>query len=161
MELQGKVWKYGDNINTDLIISGKYLAMSTAEQARHVMEDLDKDFAGKVSQGDILVAGINFGCGSSRENAPAVLRSAGISAVVAVSFARIFFRNAINLGMPVLECADISEIKEGDLIKLRPLDGEIMLLTKNKLLQATRLPPFIAEILQHGGLVPYMQKQRK
>ncbi len=160
MKLRGKTWKYGDNINTDLIIPGKYLQSRDIKVlVKHAMEDIDPHFTSKISPGDIMVAGVNFGCGSSRENAPAVLKEAGISAIVAVSFARIFFRNAINIGLPVMECAMVEKIAEGQELQLYPMEGLIYNFSTCEHLTARKLPEIILEILGDGGLVASLSKK--
>ncbi|MFC2015511.1 3-isopropylmalate dehydratase small subunit [Chloroflexota bacterium] len=153
----GQVWKYGDNIDTDGIIPARYLNVSTAEElAIHCMEDLDADFAGGVQPGDVVVGGENFGCGSSREHAPLALKGAGVSAVVARSFARIFFRNAINVGLPILECPEAVEGTErGHRLQLELTTGLIRNLTTGQEYRAEPYPPFMMEIMGAGGLVPY------
>lgn len=154
----GKAHRYGDDINTDVIIAGKYTkTLDLNSLARHVLEDLDPGFAGKAVPGDILVAGENFGCGSSREQAPLALKSAGIAAVVAKSFARIFFRNAINIGLPVFELRE-GEISDGDQLRIDPLSGQIENQTRQTHHQATALPPIMLSILAVGGLAAYLRK---
>ncbi|MHC1600761.1 MAG: homoaconitase small subunit [Candidatus Nezhaarchaeales archaeon] len=162
--IKGRVWKFGDNIDTDVIIPFKYKArtLDPKELAQHVMEGIDPDFAKKVKPGDIIVAGKNFGCGSSREQAPLAIKSAGIAAIVAESFARIFFRNAINIGLPVLEVKGISEkTDEGDLLEIDLLQGTVKNLTKNAVFKAAPLPDMIMEILKEGGLVNYLKKRKR
>jgi 3-isopropylmalate/(R)-2-methylmalate dehydratase small subunit len=157
--IRGKTWKFGDNINTDLIAPGKYLKLSNQEMAKHVMEGIDPTLPQKIKPGDIIVGGSNFGCGSSRETAPAAIKYAGVGAVVARSFARIFFRNAINLGLPVLECPQIGEIEPGDELEINLESGVIKNLTQGTTYQATRLPAHIMKILNAGGLVPYLERE--
>ncbi|MHC1636554.1 MAG: homoaconitase small subunit [Candidatus Nezhaarchaeales archaeon] len=162
--IKGRVWKFGDNIDTDVIIPFKYKArtLDPKELAQHVMEGIDPDFAKKVKPGDIIVAGKNFGCGSSREQAPLAIKAAGIAAIVAESFARIFFRNAINIGLPVLEVKGISEkTDEGDLLEIDLLQGTVKNLTKNAVFKAAPLPDMIMEILKEGGLVNYLKKRKR
>lgn len=161
MEANGKVIKYGDNIDTDVIIPARYLnAYSPEELAAHCMEDIDKDFVNKVESGDIMVGGANFGCGSSREHAPIAIKASGISCVIAESFARIFFRNAINIGLPILECPEASkDIEEGNKVSIDFNTGVITNETKNKTYQAAAFPPFMQELINAGGLVKYIQKQ--
>jgi len=163
MKFSGKVFKYGNDINTDVIFPGRYLnVFEPAEMAKHAMEDLDKDFVKKVEKGDILVAGKYFGCGSSREQAATCLQAAGISVVIAESFARIFYRNAINQGLAIMVCPDISKIVEnGDKIEVIPTTGEIKNLSRSGTATAKILPPFIMEILNDGGLIPHLQKKMK
>jgi 3-isopropylmalate/(R)-2-methylmalate dehydratase small subunit len=160
--MKGKVWKYGDNINTDVIFPGKYTytLMSPEEMARHALEDLDPEFASQVKPGDVIVAGRNFGCGSSREQAAACLKAAGIQAVIARSFARIYFRNAINLGLPVIQCPEAVEVLEkGDEIEVDLAAGEIRSAKGN-----FRFPPFpesVIGILKAGGLIAYTREKLK
>lgn len=159
-QLSGKVWCFGDNIDTDLIIAARYLNTSDPKElAKHVMEDADPDFVKKVGVGDIIVAGENFGCGSSREHAPIALKAAGVSAVVAKSFARIFYRNAFNMGLPIFELAQTDAIKEGDNICISMENGEI----KNgaQTYRFTPIPPFMQELLDCGGLMNYAKKEIK
>ena len=159
-QISGKVWCFGDNIDTDLIIAARYLNTSDPKElAKHVMEDADPDFVQKVSVGDIIVAGENFGCGSSREHAPIALKAAGVSAVVAKSFARIFYRNAFNTGLPIFELANTEEIKEGDCISISMQSGEIK--NGNKTYRFTPIPPFMQELLACGGLMNYAKKEIK
>jgi len=160
--MKGKVWKYGDNINTDVIFPGKYTytLMSPEEMARHALEDLDPEFASQVKPGDVIVAGRNFGCGSSREQAAACLKAAGIQAVIARSFARIYFRNAINLGLPVIQCPEAVDVLEkGDEIEVDLAAGEIRSAKGN-----FRFPPFpesVIGILKAGGLIAYTREKLK
>ncbi len=157
--ITGKVWKFGDNIDTDVIIPGRYLrTFSLDDLAAHVMEGVRDEFAAKVNKGDIIVAEWNFGCGSSREQAPVALKHAGVSAIIARSFARIFYRNAINIGLPVI-VADI-EVREGEKIQIDLEKGEIVNLTTEKSFQIEPFKKFMLEILQNGGLVDhYLQKK--
>ena len=157
MSLRGKVWKYGDNVDTDVIIPARYLSMSTAEElAGYCMVDLDTTFAGNVQPGDVIVAGENFGCGSSREHAPLAIKGAGVSCVIACSFARIFYRNAINVGLPILECPDaVAEVKSGHQLEIDLEKGKVMDLTTERSYEAEPDPPFMIEIIRAGGLVPY------
>ncbi|MEA1965236.1 MAG: 3-isopropylmalate dehydratase small subunit [Candidatus Aerophobetes bacterium] len=161
MKLRGKAFKYGDNVNTDVIIPARYLNTSDpAELAVHCMEDIDPDFATGVQRGDIIVAGKNFGSGSSREYAPLAIKSAGISCVIAESFARIFYRNAINIGLPILEFPEpVSEIGKGDQLEVDLDTRTIKNLNKNKAYQAGAFPPFIQEIINSGGLIPYLKRR--
>ncbi|MDD4505470.1 MAG: 3-isopropylmalate dehydratase small subunit [Sulfurospirillaceae bacterium] len=153
-QITGKVWHFGDNIDTDLIIAARYLNTSDPKElAKHVMEDIDPQFVNKVKAGDIIVAGENFGCGSSREHAPIALKAAGISAVVAKSFARIFYRNAFNMGLPIFELDESNEIKEGDIISISMESGEIK--NSAKTYKFTPIPPFMQELLSCGGLINY------
>jgi len=152
--IEGKVWRFGDNIDTDLIIAARYLNTSDpVELAKHVMEDADPKFYAKMQKGDILVAGENFGCGSSREHAPIALKAAGISAVVAKSFARIFYRNAFNMGLPIFELSEADSLEEGSIITIVPQNGTI---TKdNKNYNFTPIPSFMQELIDSGGLINY------
>ncbi len=155
MNTYGKVIKYGDNVDTDVIIPARYLnTTDKKELASHCMEDIDPDFKNKVEPGDIIVAGRNFGCGSSREHAPIVIKESGISLVIAKSFARIFYRNAINIGLAIIECPEcIDEMDEGDKVRVDFDKGEIVNETKNKTYKASPFPPFIQTIIQNGGLI--------
>ena len=157
----GRVWKYGDHVDTDVIIPARYLSTSEpAELAKHCMEDIDDSFRNQVQAGDIMVAGRNFGCGSSREHAPAAIQACGISCVIAHSFARIFFRNAINIGLPLLEVGDmVEELRQGDKLKLHLDEGRIENLTTGVVIEAASLPAFVAEIAQAGGLIAYVREQ--
>lgn len=157
MLVQGKTIKYGDNVDTDVIIPARYLNTSEpSELAKHCMEDLDASFVEKVNDGDIIVAGKNFGCGSSREHAPIAIKASGISCVIADTFARIFYRNAINIGLPILECPEASvDIKDGNELKIDFDTGEIMNITKNKVYKATPFPEFMQEIISKNGLIGY------
>jgi 3-isopropylmalate/(R)-2-methylmalate dehydratase small subunit len=161
MQVKGKAIKYGDNIDTDVIIPARYLNISdTKELAAHCMEDIDTDFVKKVEKGDIMVGGSNFGCGSSREHAPVVIKESGISCVIAKTFARIFFRNAINIGLPILECEEASErIADSDIIAVNFDTGVIQNVTKNESYQAQPFPPFIQEIIAEGGLLKSIRKK--
>jgi len=155
----GRVWKFGDNIDTDVIIPGQYLKFSGKELVEHVMEGVDPDFGKKVQTGDFIVAGRNFGCGSSRETAPGVLKDAGVAAVIAPFFARIFYRNAINLGLPVLECAEAETIAEGAELRILLMDGVIENLTSGETLSFRPFPPNVMDILTSGGLVKSLEKR--
>lgn len=159
MRLSGKAHRFGDDVNTDYIISGKYKfkTLDMTELARHVMEDLDPDFYGKITRGDFIVSGRNFGCGSSREQAPLAIKHAGISAVIADSFARIFYRNAINTGLPVVEC-DTSGVKPGDELKVDLGAGILYNRTRNTETKITPLPPVMLKILNDGGLAAHFRK---
>ena len=160
MKAEGKVIKYGDNIDTDIIIPARYLNTSLPEElAKHCMEDIDKEFVNKVQNGDIMVGGANFGCGSSREHAPIAIKASGISCVIADSFARIFFRNAINIGLPILECPEASkDIEDGDMVEINFDNGIITNKTKNKEYQAVAFPPFMQKLINAGGLVKYIKE---
>ena len=155
MNAKGTVFKYGDNIDTDVIIPARYLnTQSAAELASHCMEDIDKTFITRVQPGDIIVGGENFGCGSSREHAPLAIKAAGVSCVIAKSFARIFYRNSINIGMPILECPAASEaIANGDTVAIDFDTGVITDETTGQTFQAEPFPPFIQKIIQAGGLM--------
>jgi 3-isopropylmalate/(R)-2-methylmalate dehydratase small subunit len=159
--LTGKVWKYGDNVDTDVIIPARYLSTSAPEElAPHCMEDIDATFAKGVEKGDVIVAGGNFGCGSSREHAPIAIAGAGVSCVIAGSYARIFFRNAINVGLPILECPEaVGEIEKGDLVEVDLERGTVTDKTKGKTWTARPFPPFLRELMDVGGLVPWVRRQ--
>jgi 3-isopropylmalate/(R)-2-methylmalate dehydratase small subunit len=159
--LRGKVFKYGSNVNTDEIIPARYLNSSDAsELAKHCMEDIDKDFINKARKGDIIVAENNFGCGSSREHAPVAIKAAGISAVIANSFARIFFRNSINTGLPILECPEaVADISNGDDIEINLNSGTIINITKDKTYTAQKFPGFMQKLIQAGGLIEYIKQK--
>jgi len=159
--ITGRVWKFGDDINTDVIMPGKYLAMRTPEDiAPYIMEGLDPDFAKKAARGDVIVGGRNFGCGSSRETAPAGLHAFGIGAVIAASFARIFLRNALNIGLPVLECPEAAAaIADGDRVTADVTTGAILDVSTGTTFQAAPYPPFLMELIQAGGLVPYVRRR--
>ena len=161
MAIGGRVWKYGDNVDTDVIIPARYLSMSTAEElAPHCMEDLDPDFAAAVQEGDVIVAGENFGCGSSREHAPLALKGAGVSCVVASSFARIFYRNAINVGLPILEApAAAAAAEAGHRLEIDLQGGTIQDVDTGAVYAAEPYPPFMMNIIEAGGLVPYTRRQ--
>lgn len=150
-----KVYKYGNNVDTDVIIPARYLNTSDdKELASHCMEDIDADFAGTVEEGDIIVAGTNFGCGSSREHAPISIKASGISCVIAETFARIFFRNAINIGLPILECVEaVRGTSAGDKLEVDLSSGAIRNLTNGKTFQAEPFPPFMRNIIDAGGLI--------
>ena len=155
MKTQGHVFKYPDNVDTDVIIPARYLNSSDAnELAKHCMEDIDTEFVKQVKPGDVMVAGWNFGCGSSREHAPLVIKTCGTGCVIAKSFARIFYRNAINIGLPILECEQAAdEIKAGDEVKVDFDTGVITNITTGKTYQAEPFPAFIQNIIQKGGLL--------
>lgn len=160
MNAHGRVHKYGDNVDTDVIIPARYLnTTSHKELASHCMEDIDKDFVNKVSGGDIMVAEKNFGCGSSREHAPIAIKASGISCVIASTFARIFYRNSINIGLPILECDEAAkEIKDGDVVNVDFNTGVITDETTGKTYQAEPFPEFIQNIIQKGGLIHAITK---
>lgn len=157
--LRGKVWRFGNDVDTDLIIPARYLNTSDPKElASHCMEDADPTFAGKVKPGDIIVAGKNFGCGSSREHAPISIKAAGVSCVIAASFARIFYRNSINIGLPILESPEASQaINEGNQVEVDLSNGKITDLTSGKTFQAVPFPPFMQELISAGGLIEYVK----
>ena len=157
----GKVWKYGDNVDTDVIIPARYLSASTAsELAPHCMEDIDTTFVKEVQKGDIIVAGNNFGCGSSREHAPIAILGAGVSCVIAASYARIFLRNAINIGLPILECPEaIAGIEKGDIVEVDLEKGSIANKSKNTTWMANAFPSFLRDLIDTGGLIPWVRKE--
>jgi 3-isopropylmalate dehydratase small subunit len=159
--LRGRVWKYGSNVDTDAIIPARYLNVSTPEElAAHCMEDLDARFAGLVQEGDVVVAEANFGCGSSREHAPLALKGAGVSCVVAASFARIFFRNAINIGLPILECPEaVAGTEEGQTLEVDLEAGTVTNVDSGQTYEAEPYPPFLMGIIEAGGLVPYTRQR--
>jgi len=161
MNVQGKVFKYGDNIDTDVIIPARYLNSQDAKElAAHCMEDIDTEFVKQVRKDDIMVGGWNFGCGSSREHAPLVIKTCGTGCVIAKSFARIFYRNSINIGLPILECEEASDaISAGDEVAVDFDSGVITNLTKNETYQAQPFPPFIQEIISKGGLLASIQSK--
>lgn len=162
MQTKGRVFKYPSNVDTDVIIPARYLNTANADElAKHCMEDIDKSFVNNVSKGDIIVAGWNFGCGSSREHAPLAIKTCGVGCVVAKSFARIFYRNAINIGLPILECEDAAnEISQGDEVQINFDTGEILNITTNKHYQAQPFPDFIQKIIQSGGLLNSIKETR-
>ena len=158
--MRGKVWKFGKNIDTDIIIAARYLNTSDPKElAKHIMEDADPKFTQKMQRGDIIVAGENFGCGSSREHAPIALKEAGIAAVVAPTFARIFYRNSFNMGLPIFELKEADEINEGDVITIDMDKGEIINETTNKSYKFTPIPPFMQELVDAGGLIEFAKKE--
>jgi 3-isopropylmalate/(R)-2-methylmalate dehydratase small subunit len=159
-KITGKVWNFGANIDTDIIIAARYLNSSDPEHlAKYIMEDADPEFPKKLQKGDIIVSGENFGCGSSREHAPIALKAAGVAAVVAPSFARIFYRNAFNMGLPIFELPESLEIKEGDEISIDLDNGEITNNTQNKTYKFTAIPPFMQELIANGGLINYAKAE--
>ena len=162
MKAKGTVFKYGDNVDTDVIIPARYLNIADKKElAEHCMEDIDTEFVHKVSAGDIMVGGENFGCGSSREHAPMVIKESGIDCVIAKTFARIFYRNAINIGLPILECPEASEgIGAGDEVSIDFDSGVITNETTGKTFQAQPFPEFIKDIMASGGLVNSLTKQK-
>ena len=163
MIVKGKVWKFKDNIDTDVIIPARYLNTSDPDElALHCMEDYDSEFVKKMNQGDIIVAGRNFGCGSSREHAPIALKAAGVSCIIAQSFARIFFRNAINIGLPIFESEEIADqCSEGDFLKVDTARGMIENINKNRAYNLNPLPAFIQNIISLGGLREYIKEEVK
>ena len=160
MKAHGFVHKYGDNVDTDVIIPARYLNTSDhKELASHCMEDIDKDFVKKVKEGDIIVANMNFGCGSSREHAPIAIKASGIGCVIASTFARIFYRNSINIGLPILECDEAAkDIDDGNEVEIDFDSGVITNITKNKTYKAQPFPEFIKDIINKGGLLKSLQK---
>jgi len=160
-KIKGKVWKFGDDIDTDIIIPGRYLVLTDEKElAEHVMEGLGSDFSRNVQKGDIILAGKNFGCGSSREHAPIAIKGAGISAVVAESFARIFYRNAINVGLTLLESKNISKkVSQGDEIEISIERGVLKDLNTGEEFEVKNLPEFMLDILNKGGLIPYLKEK--
>ncbi len=161
MPITGRVWKYGANVDTDQIIAGRYCNLiDAAELGKHAMEDLDAEFAKKVQKGDVVVAGSNFGCGSSREVAPLALKGAGVSAVVAENFARIFYRNAINIGLPIFESPEAAQaIETGHRVEIDPASGVIRDLDTKRDFKSTPFPEFMQMIIAKGGLLPYVEEQ--
>ncbi len=159
--LKGKVHKYGADVNTDVIIPARYLNVSEpAELAKHCMEDIDKDFVSKVEPGDIIIAMTNFGCGSSREHAPLAIKAAGVSCIIARTFARIFFRNAINIGLPLLECGEaVDNTEAGDILEVDLSSGRIKNLTRDMEFTAKPYPDFMAGLIAAGGLIEYTKKR--
>lgn len=160
--LEGKVWRYGDNIDTDVIIPARYLnTFDPKELAKHCMVDIDKDFAQKVKPGDIMVGGKNFGCGSSREHAPVAIKACGVPVIIAASFARIFYRNGINVGLPLMEIGDnVERIHAGDKLSVDLSSGKIRDITTGETFQAPPLPGFIQDIAKAGGLIQYVKEYR-
>lgn len=160
MKAEGRVFRYGDNVDTDVIIPARYLNSSDKDDLRkHCMEDIDPEFVKNVQQGDIIVAGKNFGCGSSREHAPIAIKASGVSCVIASTFARIFFRNSINIGLPILECPEAAdEIKAGDMLSVDFSTGEITDRTTGKTYKAEPFPPFMQRLIESGGLIGYIKE---
>jgi len=161
MEAKGKVFKYPDNVDTDVIIPARYLNSQDAKElAAHCMEDIDRDFVNEVQEGDIMVGGWNFGCGSSREHAPLVIKTSGIACVIAKSFARIFYRNSINIGLAIMECPEAADaISAGDTVKVDFDSGVITDETTGETFQAVPFPPFIQEMIEKGGLMKSIQEK--
>lgn len=162
MQANGKVFKYGDNVDTDVIIPARYLNATKGEElAKHCMEDIDKEFIKNVQRGDIIVAEKNFGCGSSREHAPLAIKCAGVSCVIAETFARIFYRNAINIGLPIIECPEAAKsIENGDQVEIDFDSGMIVNKTKNESYKGQAFPPFMQKIISAGGLIPYINGEK-
>lgn len=160
MNIAGKAWKYGSDVDTDVIIPARYLNTSDpAELAKHCLEDLDEKFVDKMTEGDLIVAEDNFGCGSSREHAPLAIKAAGVSCVIANSFARIFYRNAINIGLPIMESpAAVAAIEEGDQVEVDVDAGTIINLTQDEEYQAEAFPEFMQELISTGGLIEYVNQ---
>lgn len=157
--MEGKVFKYGDNVDTDVIIPARYLNISDVKElSTHCMEDIDKDFVKNVKEKDIIVAGYNFGCGSSREHAPLTIKENKVACVIAKSFARIFYRNAINIGLPIIECDKVDEIDNGDTLDIDFENGIIKNITKNKQYKINVFPEFIKRIIDAGGLMSYAKE---
>ena len=159
--IKGRVHKYGANVDTDAIVPARYLNVSEpSELARHCMEDIDRDFVSVASEGDIIMATTNFGCGSSREHAPLAIKAAGISCVIAKTFARIFFRNAINIGLPLLECEQaVDGTESGDILEIDISSGEIKNISRGNTFYATPYPEFMAELISSGGLIEFTKKR--
>jgi 3-isopropylmalate/(R)-2-methylmalate dehydratase small subunit len=163
MNLKGQVWKFGANVDTDVIIPVRYLtSFDPAELGKHCLEGIEAEFAKKVRPGDIIVAAENFGCGSSREHAPVAIKGAGVGCVIAATFARIFFRNALNIGLPIVESAEAAQrIEAGDTVEIDVTSGRIINHTKMETYQAEPFPPFVQELVAVGGLVPYVARRLK
>ena len=163
MVIEGRVLKYGDNVNTDEIIPARYLdTTDPKELAKHCMEGLDESFSGRVKDSRILVAGRNFGCGSSREHAPLALKKAGLRCIIASSFARIFFRNAINIGLPIIECEEaVANSEEGDEMRVNAVIGNIKNLTKKESYSLVPFPPFLQQLINKGGLEGYVKERMR
>jgi 3-isopropylmalate/(R)-2-methylmalate dehydratase small subunit len=161
MKLRGKVHKYGADVNTDVIIPARYLNMSDPDElARHCMEDIDSEFRNRVQPGDIIVADTNFGCGSSREHAPLAIKAAGVGCIIAKSFARIFYRNALNIGLPILECAEAAEKTEaGNMLEVDLSTGEIVNITKGLTFRSEPFPDFMLDLINSGGLIEYTKRR--
>lgn len=161
MILRGRVWRYGDNVDTDVIIPARYLNTSDPEELkRHCMEDVDPEFSSKVQPGDIMVAGNNFGCGSSREHAPIAIKALGVSCIIARSFARIFYRNAINIGLPIIEIDEADQIKQGDIVEVDVAGSLITNLNNGKQYRAMQLPQFLQDIYRYNGLIKYVAAEK-
>ena len=162
MKIKGSVHKFNDNVDTDVIIPARYLNTSDPKElATHCMEDIDATFSTKVRRGDIIVAGKNFGCGSSREHAPIAIKASGVSCVIATTFARIFYRNALNIALPILECADAAEnINNGDVVSVELATGIIRNENSGMTFKAEPFPPFMQELIETGGLIEYIKRQQ-
>ena len=162
LKIKGKVWIFGDDINTDDIISAKYLITTDPKElGKHCLEVADKDFASRVGNGDIIVAGKNFGCGSSREHAPWAIKGCGVACVIAVSFARIFFRNSINIGLPILECKQSGQIKKGDILEVDLKEGRISNLSQGAVYKTQPFPEFLQELINRGGLMAWVKSKKR
>jgi 3-isopropylmalate/(R)-2-methylmalate dehydratase small subunit len=163
LTMKGKAWTFGNDIDTDVIVAARYLVTNDeVELGKHCMEDMDPDFAEKIDQGDIIVGGRNFGCGSSREHAPIAIKGAGISCVIASSYARIFFRNAINIGLPIFVCPEaVEDIQQGDVISVDPTSGIITNETRDRKYSTSPFPPFLQNLIASGGLTPYVREKLK
>ena len=162
MELEGRVWIFGDNLDTDVIIPARYLNTSDSKElGEHCMEDVDPDFHNKVEQGDIIVAGKNFGCGSSREHAPVAIKAVGVSCVIAKSFARIFYRNAINTGLPIIECPRAVDkiLEDREIVKVDTTSGLVKVLSTGEVFDAEPFPEFMSELIAAGGLMEYVKNK--
>ena len=161
MKIEGRIWKFGSDVDTDAIIPARYLNVSDGKElAKHVMEDERPEFKRDVKKGDLLIADKNFGCGSSREHAPLALKAAGISCIIAKSFARIFYRNGFNQGLPLLESEEASKaIRDGDRVKVDLATGEIFDLSRNRKFQAKPIPAFMQDLIRDGGLIPHLRKK--
>ena len=160
MEVKGKCIRYGDNIDTDVIIPARYLNTSDHQElAKHCMEDIDSNYSDKVKSANIIVAGSNFGCGSSREHAPVAIKASGVECVIAKNFARIFYRNSINIGLPILECDEADRLDEGDELEIMFSEGKIINKTKNEEYEVTKFPEFMQNLINDGGLMKHMIKE--
>ena len=160
MEVKGKCIRYGDNVDTDVIIPARYLNTSDHQElAKHCMEDIDSNYSDKVKSANIIVAGSNFGCGSSREHAPVAIKASGVECVIAKNFARIFYRNSINIGLPILECDEADRIDEGDELEIMFSEGKIINKTKNEEYEVTKFPEFMQNLINDGGLMKHMIKE--
>jgi 3-isopropylmalate/(R)-2-methylmalate dehydratase small subunit len=161
MKIEGRIWKFGSDVDTDAIIPARYLNVSDGKElAKHVMEDERPEFKREVKKGDLLIADKNFGCGSSREHAPLALKAVGISCIIAKSFARIFYRNGFNQGLPLLESEEASKaIRDGDRVKVDLATGEIFDLSRNRKFQAKPIPAFMQDLIRDGGLIPHLRKK--